>query len=150
MSRPVWRTFAVGALLLVLLVAGGHGLVRTVTPAMQSVFESLMGEFRVLRFGVDQEGGDAVLRVEVTRSSYVLMGGRAIEPNSQGTANASTLALQTLFGPFLALWVTLASGVHVQAATTLARSIGWKVAANSTPRNGTSSVHLPAAPACSS
>ena len=108
MRHPAWRTLAVGVALLAALLLAGEATVRAASPTMQRVFEQLMPEFRVVQFGLDQEQADRVLRVEVTRSNYVLIGGRAIEPNTRGTANASTLALQTLFGPLLALWVALA------------------------------------------
>jgi len=107
-TRQALATVATGLLLLALLWRWGEASVRTLLPALQSVFEHCVPEFKVLAFGLDHEQVDRVLRVEVTRQHYVVLGGRAIEPNSLGSAQASTLALQTLFGPLLALWVALA------------------------------------------
>jgi hypothetical protein len=105
--RDAARALIAGALALAMLLGLGDAVVRAASPILQQVFEHLMPEFRVLTFGVDHERADRVMRVTVTRQKYVLMGGRAIEPNAQGNANASTLALQTLFGPLLALWVAM-------------------------------------------
>lgn len=104
----VVRTLATGGVLVALLIGVGPASVRAALPALQAMFEKLVPEFSVVRFGPERESADRVLRIEVTRQRYVLLGGVAIEPNARGTANASTLALQTLFGPTLALWVALA------------------------------------------
>ena len=106
--RQTAVTLATGALLLTLLVVFGDSAVRALQPAMQAVFEHCVPEFKVLSFGLQRERADDVVQVLVSRQRYVVLGGQAIEPNSRGTATASTLLLQTLFGPLLALWVSLA------------------------------------------
>jgi len=106
--RLAWRAAVVGAVLLALLLAGGATVVRLALPAMQGVFTALVPELRPLAFGLDHERADRVVRVVVAPERYIVIGSKVMEPHPQARANASTLVLQPLYGPLLALWLVLA------------------------------------------
>ena len=66
-----------------------------------------MPELTARHFGFDHERSDSVLRVVVGRDRYILIGDKLLEPDRRAEANASTLALQSLFGPLVAVWLVL-------------------------------------------
>ncbi len=106
--RLALRAVAVGAVLLALLLTGGAAVVTAALPAMQDLFTVLVPELRPLAFGLDHERADRVVRVVVARERYIVIGSNVMEPHPQARANASTLVLQPLYGPLLALWLALA------------------------------------------
>ena len=102
-----WTTVP-ALLLLILLVTVGEPLVQLSIPALRSVFEWVAPDFKVLRFELDREKADRVLRASVTLGRYTFVGGHLVAPDPRGLAQASTVALHGLQGPVLALWTCLA------------------------------------------
>jgi hypothetical protein len=130
MTAALLRAGAAGLALLVLVLAAGQTAVKALLPAMQWVFEALVDDFRVLRFGFDHEGADLVLRVVVKVAHYAVVGERVMTPDGNGLANASTMAVQGLQGAFVALWIALAwpaagSAGLADAFKTRLRRLAW-------------------------
>lgn len=98
---------ALALALLALLVVLGEKLVGASLPALQHSFAWLAPDFKVLRFELDHEKADRVLRVWVTLGRYTFVGGHLVAPDPRGLAQASTVALHGLQGPLLALWAAL-------------------------------------------
>lgn len=107
-SRELFWTTVPALLLLIVLVTVGEHLVQLGIPALRSVFEWVAPDFKVLRFELDHERADRVLRASVTLGRYTFVGGQLIAPDPRGVAQASTVALHGLQGPVLALWACLA------------------------------------------
>lgn len=114
-ASPDWRA---GPLVIRLLLAAtvlvslgilqGAVVVEHCLPAYQAAFEHLADEFRVVRFALDREGADRVVRAEVALRPVVVIRGKPMTPDPRGRANASTLALNGLLAPMLALLTVLA------------------------------------------
>lgn len=105
-----------GVALLAVFLLGGESIMQWLMPALRRSFELFGPEFEVLSFGIDREKADRVLRVTVKLNQTVVIGERVLVPDPRGTANASTLLLQGLQGPFVAAWVALAWPLRAGAA----------------------------------
>lgn len=117
------RVVLVGLGLLALWALAGERAVSAAVPAMRELMAVVADEFDVLALGLDHERADRVLRAQVTVARYFVIGERVFAPDARGVANASTLALASLQGPLVALWVALAwpgGGMAV-----LTRRLAW-------------------------
>jgi hypothetical protein len=114
------RAALAGTLLMGLLIAAGHELVAAALPLLRASFEWVGSDFRVLSFALDSGAGigtststgtptsgagERMLRAVVTLRHHVVLDGRVLAPDPRGVAEASTLALQGLHGPFVALCI---------------------------------------------
>ena len=108
MKSLVVRAALAGFALLAVFLLAGEPVMHWLMPGLRSSFELFGPEYDVLSFGIDQEKADRVLRVTVKLKQTVVIGERVLVPDPRGTANASTLLLQGLQGPFVAAWVALA------------------------------------------
>lgn len=113
-ARPLWvsvalRAGVVGLLLLCVLTWAGPALVALALPAWRACFEWLGSDFTLLGLTLEPAAsGERMLRAVVTLRHHVVLGGRVLAPDARGLAEASTLALQGLHGPFVALCVAAA------------------------------------------
>jgi hypothetical protein len=89
------------------LVMAGEWLIQAGLPAQRAAFEWVAPDFKVLLFELDREKADQVLRVWVSLGRYTFVGSHLVEPDPRGVAQASTVALQGLQGPLLAIWASL-------------------------------------------
>lgn len=120
-----WPLQGLAGLLLMVLLAGsgaawGDRALQALQGWQRGVVEWLGDEFTVLRFGLLRQRSEDVLQLVVTTRRHVVVGERILTPDPRGTAQASTLPLQGLQGPLVALivvWVwPLAPGRQVAEA----------------------------------
>jgi hypothetical protein len=114
---------AIALALLLGLVLWGEWMVHASLPALRVVFEWLAPDFKLLRFELDHEKADRVLRAWVTLGRYTFVGSHLVAPDPRGVAQASTIALHGLQGPMLALWAALAwpsDGIRMRLLRVLA------------------------------
>lgn len=86
-----------------LALAGAQSLTQSLLPAYRAVFALVADDFELLALGPDQEGADRVLRATVMWKRAAVIGHQVVFPDARGTANASTLAIQGLYGAIVAL-----------------------------------------------
>lgn len=96
------------ACLLPVMALFGEALVRLCLPAYRAVFDQVVPELRLIELTVDLEGADRVVRAEVTLDRVVVLGNRVFSPDIRGRAYASTLAMNAIQGPMVAILATVA------------------------------------------
>lgn len=90
----------------------GDAAVERLLPAYQVVFEHLGDEYQVVRFSLDREGADLVVRAEIALRPVIVIRDKALTPDPRGRANASTLAANGLLAPLLALLTAFVWPAH--------------------------------------
>jgi hypothetical protein len=102
-ARTLVGSLAAGLLMLWLSLLVGPRLGQVVAPWQQRIFEVVMPDFRVLSYGVARIQGEARVAVAVTLARRTVIGGRVLEPNPLGRAEAMTPLAHTQQGAFLSL-----------------------------------------------
>ena len=87
------RRFAlIAALLGATMWVAGDRLVQGLLPLFRLAIELGDRDHQVERLEFDREGADRVLRLTVSRVRYVIAGGKALAPEPESRASATTLA----------------------------------------------------------
>lgn len=108
-AAPLFGRLLLAATLLIAFgVLQGARLVEGCLPAYRAAIRHLADEFRVVRLALDREGADRVVRAEVALRPVVVIRGKPLTPDRRSRANASTLALNGLLAPMLALLTAMA------------------------------------------
>ncbi len=106
MSLPAglwWRLLLSTTAMLGLVALGGETLVRAALPAVRWAIGLLAAELQVTSLALENTGAGRLVLLQVNLDRTLVLGGHAIVPEPGSTAQASTLALQCLHGPALAL-----------------------------------------------
>lgn len=102
-AAVAWRLVLATVVLLPVVVLFGESWVRLCLPVYAKVFSWVVPEFRLIDMAIATEGADRVVRAEVTLDRMVILGNRVFSPDPRGRAHATTLAMNALLGPAIAL-----------------------------------------------
>lgn len=121
--RELGASLAACALMLLLMIWGGPRLGKAFAPLQQHAFGLAMPDFRVLSFGVVSLQGERRVAVAVTLARRTVIGGRVLEPDPRGRAEAMTPLAHTQHGAFASL--VAAAGWPAHCWRTRARRLAW-------------------------
>lgn len=107
--------------LLSVVTLSGEAVVRLCLPAYGMVFTWIAPEFRLIDLAIAADGADRVVRADVTLDRVVMLGSRVFSPDPRGRAYASTLALNAIQGPMVAMLTAVAWPVRCRA------QIAWRL-----------------------
>jgi hypothetical protein len=84
------RFFLVSILLMLVLNQYGEVLIKPLLNIYEWEIRTFADQYRILNFGLDNEGFDRVVRLKVTLAHLILIEGNFLIPDVRGNANAST------------------------------------------------------------
>jgi hypothetical protein len=84
------RFFLVSILFMLVLNQYGEVLIKPLLPIYEWEIRTFADQYRILNFGLDNEGFDRVVRLKVTLAHLILIDGNFLIPDVRGNANAST------------------------------------------------------------
>ena len=102
------RLLLATALVLPLSIHYGEAIVQMLMPLYRAIFERIGEDFHIIFFGLDKRGAESVIRVDIRLTHALVVGGHLVFPDPRGTANVTTLVIQTIQPVAVALIAALA------------------------------------------
>jgi hypothetical protein len=95
------------ALILPLSIHYADSIVRVLMPLYRLIFEFIGDGYHIIFFGLAGSGAGSVIRVDISLAHALVVGGHLIFPDPRGTANVTTLVVQTMQPATVALIAAL-------------------------------------------
>lgn len=95
------------ALILPLSICYADSIVLALMPLYRAIFEFIGEGYHIIFFGLAGRGAESVIRVDVSLTHALAVGGHLVFPDPRGTANVTTLVMQTMQPAAVALIAAL-------------------------------------------
>lgn len=113
--KTAWRLLVAVGVLLILNHWFGQEIIEALMPWLRWELHRLDDNYRILQLGLATQGGDSVIRLEVTLDRFIVVGKHVVAPDLRGRAVVSTLSLSVLRPMLIGLALLLAWPVQRSA-----------------------------------